>query len=245
MQLTGRTALITGGAGGIGVPLARALIAEGTTVIACGRSAERLAAAQQQLPQLITTQCDITDEADVAALRSFLGDHVAGLDILINNAALNHPVDWFAPDAARLIRAETDVNLNGTVLVTTALLPMLTACTQACLAFVTSGIAYAPAPDVPGYSMTKAALHSLARSLRYTLRNTSVSVVEIVPPAVDTDMIKALECRKMAPEAVAQRVVAGLKRDRKAIRMGQTHVTYRLNRLWPTGAERLIRGSFD
>ncbi len=187
MQLSGRTVLITGGAGGIGVPLARALLAEGNTVVVCGRS----------------------------------------------------------QDAARLIRAETEVNLNGTVLVTATLLPLLLARPEACLAFVTSGIAYAPASDVPGYSMTKAALHSLARSLRHTLRDTCVSVVEIVPPAVDTDMIRALECRKMRPEVVAGRVVAGLKRDRRAIRMGQTHVTYRLNRLWPTGAERLIRGSFD
>jgi uncharacterized oxidoreductase len=245
MRLRDRTVLITGGAGGIGLPLARALVAEGSTVVVCGRSEERLAAAEAALPGLITTRCDITDEVEVDALRSFLAERTPGFDILINNAALNHPVDWLAPDAARLIRAETEVNLNGTVLVTAALLPLLLGRPEACLAFVTSGIAYAPAPDVPGYSMTKAALHSLARSLRYTLRDSPVSVVEIVPPAVDTEMIKALACKKMAPEVVADRVVAGLKRDRKAIRMGQTHVTYRLNRLWPTGAERLIRGSFD
>jgi hypothetical protein len=48
----------------------------------------------------------------------------------------------------------------------------------------------------------------------------------------------------MAPEQVARAVVAGLSRDRAEIRMGQTHVTYRLNRLYPPAAERLIRGSF-
>jgi uncharacterized oxidoreductase len=237
--------LITGGAGGIGVPLARALLNAGSTVVVCGRSLQRLATAKAELPGLITTQCDITDEADVAALAKFLAERAPGFDVLINNAALNRPIDWFGPDAAALIRTETDVNLNGTVLVTATLLPMLLARPDACLAFVTSGIAYAPASDVPGYSMTKAALHSLSRSMRYSLRNTSVRVVEIVPPAVDTDMISALECKKMTPEAVAGRVVRGLRHNRRAIRMGQTHVTYRLNRLWPTGAERLIRGSFD
>jgi uncharacterized oxidoreductase len=245
MRLSGRTVLITGGAGGIGVPLARALLTEGSTVVVCGRSEERLAAARKELPGLLTTRCDITDEAEVKELRTFLEERAPGFDTLINNAALNRPVNWFGDDAARLIREETEVNLNGTVLITATLLPLLLARQSACLAFVTSGIAYAPASDVPGYSMTKAALHSLARSLRYTLRESSVRVVEIVPPAVDTSMISGLECKKMPPEAVAARIVRGLRHDRRAIRMGQTHVTYRLNRLWPTGAERLIRASFD
>jgi short-subunit dehydrogenase involved in D-alanine esterification of teichoic acids len=166
------------------------------------------------------------------------------LDTVINNAAVNRPLDIHDADAAEKIAHEVDVNIMGTVNVSTRLLALLERQEQSCLAVVTSGIAYAPAADVPGYSLTKAALHSFARSLRWKLRDTSVSVVEIVPPAVDTDMIRDLRCRKMAPEQVARAVVAGLSRDRAEIRMGQTHVTYRLNRLYPPAAERLIRGSF-
>jgi uncharacterized oxidoreductase len=77
------------------------------------------------------------------------------------------------------------------------------------------------------------------------MRNTSVRVVEIVPPAVDTDMIRALNCKKMAPDSVADAVIGGLTKNRAEIRMGQTHLTYALSRLWPRAAERLINGSFD
>lgn len=244
METTGRTILVTGGAGGIGLALARRFIADGNTVIACGRSEERLAAARALHPGLSTIACDVTDPASVDRMGDRLEQDFPDLDIVINNAAVNRPLDIHDDDAAEQIAHEVDVNIMGTVNVTTRLLPQLEARPEAVLAVVTSGIAYAPAADVPGYSMTKAAVHSFARSLRWKLRDTSVRVVEIVPPAVDTEMIKDLRCRKMAPEQVANAVVAGLARDRAEIRMGQTHVTYRLNRLYPPAAEMLIRGSF-
>jgi len=244
VETTGRTILVTGGAGGIGVALARRFLADGNTVIACGRSEERLASARERHPGLHTMVCDVTDAASVDHMAAELEADFPGLDVVINNAAVNRPLDIHDADAAAQIAHEIDVNIMGTVNVTTRLLPLLESRPEAVLAVVTSGIAYAPAADVPGYSLTKAALHSLARSLRWKLRDTTVRVVEIVPPAVDTDMIKDLRCRKMAPEQVAQAVVAGLAKDRNEIRMGQTHVTYRLNRLYPPAAEMLIRGSF-
>lgn len=53
---------------------------------------------------------------------------------------------------------------------------------------VGSGLAFAPAAFVPVYSATKAALHSFTLSLRHQLSNTTIKVVEIIPPAVDTDL---------------------------------------------------------
>jgi uncharacterized oxidoreductase len=244
-RTTGRTVLITGGAGGIGRALARRLLAEGNRVVLCGRSADRLAAARADLPGVATVVCDVADRASVDALGRFLEEHFPELDTVVNNAALNHPLDVHDPDAAERIEAELMVNVMGTVNVSTRLLPLLEARPDAVLAVVTSGIAYAPAPDVPGYSASKAALHSLARSLRHTLRNTSVQVVEIVPPAVDTDMIRDLDCKKMTVDQVTDKVLRGLAAGRTEIRMGQTHLSYRLNRLSPRAAEMLIRGSFD
>ena len=240
-----RTILITGGAGGIGRAMARRFLADGHRVVVCGRSGERLAAARAEMPDLQTAVCDVADRASVQTLAALLESDFPELDTVINNAALNHPLDVHDDDAAERIEAEVAVNVMGTVNVTTRLLPLLERRNDAVLAVVTSGIAYAPAADVPGYSLTKAALHSLARSLRYTLRATSVRVVEIVPPAVDTDMIRDLDCKKMTPEQVADRVARGLATGRTEIRMGQTHLSYRLNRLSPRAAEMLIRGSFD
>jgi uncharacterized oxidoreductase len=166
------------------------------------------------------------------------------LDTLINNAAVNRPLNFHDPDVCQKIQEEIDANIMGTVHASWRLLPQLERRPDACLAIVTSGIAYAPALPVPGYSLTKAALHSLARTLRMALRGSSVGVVEIVPPAVDTEMIRDLRCKKMRPDAVAEAVVRGLAKDKREIRMGETHLTHALNRIWPRGAELVINRSF-
>ncbi|MCU1452802.1 MAG: family NAD(P)-dependent oxidoreductase [Acidimicrobiales bacterium] len=244
MQTSGREILITGGAGGIGMALARRFLDAGNAVTVCGRSPERLAVAAAELPALRTIACDLTDPTSVDAMAQRLEAEAPDLDIVINNAAVNHPLDFHDPDAPRKIREEVDANIMGTINASWRLLPLLERQPEACLAIVTSGIAYAPAMGVPGYSLTKAALNSLARSLRMTLHNTSVQVVEIVPPAVDTDMIRDLRCRKMAPATVAEAVLRGFAKDKSEIRMGQTHLTHILNRMWPRSAELVINGSF-
>ncbi len=245
MRITGRTILITGGAGGIGMAMARSFLERGNRVLACGRSPERLAAASAQVPGLETWPCDLTDTDSVDRMGEHLEAVAPDLDLLINNAALNHVVDIHDPASPRMIQQDVNANVMGTVNATWRLLPLLERQQEACLAIVTSGIAYAPAPDVLGYSLSKAALHSLARSLRTKLRDTPVRVVEIVPPAVDTDMIKDLECKKMDPEAVARAVMRGLSWNLSEIRMGQTHLTHFVNRVSERAAERIIQGSFD
>jgi short-subunit dehydrogenase involved in D-alanine esterification of teichoic acids len=245
VRVRDRTILITGGGGGIGVAMARRFIERGNRVLACGRSEERLAAAARLVPGLETWPCDLTDMESVDNLAVHLEAVAPRLDMLINNAAVTHVLDFHDPDAPAMIGADVSGNIMGTVNASCRLLPLLERQPQACLAIVTSGIAYAPAPDVPGYSLTKAALHSLARSLRSKLADTSVRVVEIVPPAVDTGMVKDLNCKKMDPDAVARRVIRGLVMNRNEIRMGQTHVTNVVNRISERAAERIIQASFD
>ncbi|CAN5464419.1 SDR family oxidoreductase [soil metagenome] len=244
MRTTGRTILITGGAGGIGIEMAKKFIAHGNTVIACGRSEERLAAAREQLPRLVTFVCDITDLESVEQLAIFLEAEHPELDTVINNAAVTHLLDFHDAGVPEAIQSDVDTNIMGVVNVSWRLLPLLERNEDPCLAVMTSGIAYAPAHDVPGYSLTKAAMNSLCRSLRYALRD-SVRVVEIVPPAVETSMTAGLECKKMAPSKVADIVFKGFEKNKPEIRMGETHVSHILNRIWPNGAQRLIRASFD
>jgi uncharacterized oxidoreductase len=245
MLLTDRHVLITGGAGGIGIVLAKRLLDLGNLVTVCSRSIERLDEAAATTPGLRTIRCDVSDLDSVGEMGDQLEAGDRPVDILINNAALNKPLSMHDDDAPDKIGDEVAVNIMGTINVTWRLLPMLEQQPDSCVAIVTSGIAYAPAVGVPGYSLTKAALQSFTRSLRMAMRNTSVRVVEIVPPAVDTDMIRALNCKKMAPDSVADAVIGGLTKNRAEIRMGQTHLTYALSRLWPRAAERLINGSFD
>jgi uncharacterized oxidoreductase len=244
VRISGRTVLITGGAGGIGRELARRFLRADGQVIVCGRSPERLAAAAAELPGLHTIVCDLTDLDSVDDMATEIEESYPGLDVLINNAAVTSLLDVRQPDVPQLVQEQVDTNIMGTVHATWRLLPLLERQPDACLAIVTSGIAYAPAPDVFGYSLTKAALNSLTRSLRHVLKDTSIRVVEIVPPAVDTDMISQLDCKKMSVAAVGDRVMRGLTHNRSAIRMGQTHLTHVVNRVWPAGAEMLIQRSF-
>lgn len=244
MRTTGRTILITGGAGGIGMAMAKKFLSLGNTVIACGRSEDRLRDARDRLPELVTFACDITDLDSVERLAVFLEAEHPTLDTVINNAAVTHLLDFHDAGVPAAIRSDVDTNIMGVVNVSWRLLPLLEQNPEACLAVVTSGIAYAPAHDVPGYSLTKAAMNSLCRSLRWSLRE-RVRVVEIVPPAVDTTMVAGLDCKKMAPAKVAEIVVRGFEKDKPEIRMGETHVSHLLNRVWPNGAQRLIRASFD
>jgi len=71
---------------------------------------------------------------------------------------------------------------------TNALMPHLLQQRSAAILIVSSGLAFVPSAFVPTYSATKAALHSYAQSLRFQLRRTSIRVIEIAPPYVQTEL---------------------------------------------------------
>lgn len=91
-------------------------------------------------------------------------------------------------DPAQQWLDEIDVNVRGTLRVTHAFLPLLRAASRATVVNFTSGVAYVPLAEAPIYSASKAAIVSWTKSLRYQLRQTRVSVVEVSPPVVDTRM---------------------------------------------------------
>ena len=112
------------------------------------------------------------------------------LNVLVNNAGIQNRVQ-LADDAAtawETRRQELVINLEAPIHLATLLIPHLRQQPQASIINVTSGLSFAPAAFVPIYSATKAALHSFTLSLRHQLVPTGISVLEIVPPAVDTDL---------------------------------------------------------
>ena len=78
------------------------------------------------------------------------------------------------------------INLLGPIRLTAALLQRLLGKPHAAILNVTSGLAFMPSALTPTYCATKAALHSYTQSLRFQLRETSVQVIEIIPPQVQT-----------------------------------------------------------
>lgn len=186
---TNQTILITGGASGIGLALAAALMAHGNTVIIAGRRAAALQAACAAHPGLIAYPLDVANAASLAPFAAMVTANHPDLSVLINNAGVMQAEDATSPAHLTVADATIATNLNGPIRLTAALLAHLTAQPKATIVNVTSGLAFVPLASTPTYSATKAALHSYTQSLRHQLRATSVEVLELAPPAVQTDLM--------------------------------------------------------
>jgi uncharacterized oxidoreductase len=185
MQMTGNTVLVTGGGTGIGRGLAESFHRLGNQVIIAGRRPEPLQAVAEANPGMKYLPLDQGDPASIQQFAAELTGRYRDLNVVINNAGIQRVEDLTASDAA--VAEETvAINLLGPIRLTAALLPSLLAKPHAAIVNVTSGLAFMPSALTPTYCATKAALHSYTQSLRFQLRDSSVQVIEIVPPQVQT-----------------------------------------------------------
>lgn len=188
MKMTGNTILITGGTSGIGLELAIALRRLGNRILIAGRRKANLDAIAAQYPDIAGYALDMTDPAQIADVAErVVADHPA-LNILINNAGIMVAENLTAQDL-EVARTTIDTNLMGPIRLISALMPHLAAQPQAAIVNVTSGLAFVPLIHTPTYNATKAALHSYTESLRAQLRDTTVTVIELAPPGVQSDLM--------------------------------------------------------
>ncbi|MGW8815076.1 SDR family oxidoreductase [Gordonia terrae] len=190
MNLTGNTIFIPGATSGIGLALATRLHDKGNTVIVGGRRTELLDRIREDHPGLHTVAIDIADPAGVdAAARQVIAEH-PDLDVLIAMAGIMRVEDWSSP-AGFLDTAEATIttNLLGPIRLVAAFIDHLQTRPAATIMTVSSGLAFAPLRVTPTYNATKAAIHMLSESLRLQFAGTSVEVIELVPPAVRTDLM--------------------------------------------------------
>ncbi|GAA4396084.1 SDR family oxidoreductase [Nibrella viscosa] len=189
MNLSGNTVLITGGASGIGFALAERFLKAGSEVLICGRREDKLAEARQKHPQLHTRVCDVAAEADRLALHEWATREFPNLNVLINNAGIQRRIrltdnqdDWSAHQHEIAINVEAPVHLSM------LFIPHLRQQPSSAIINVSSGLAFAPGSFAPVYSATKAFIHSFTMTLRHQLSQTGIAVIELVPPAVNTDL---------------------------------------------------------
>ena len=188
MQLEGNTVLITGGSSGIGLGLAQRFLRARSTVIVCGRDERKLRAAQAQHPELVTYACDVGTAADREALVRWATREHPQLNVVINNAGIQRRVQLAQVEPWSECEAEIAINFDAPVHLCRLVIPHLLTQARPVLVNVTSGLAFLPATSVPIYAATKAALHSFTMSLRQQLAATPIQVIEIIPPAVHTDL---------------------------------------------------------
>ncbi|NQX35226.1 SDR family oxidoreductase [Herbiconiux sp. VKM Ac-2851] len=188
MDITTSTVFLPGATSGIGLALALRLQAAGSTVVIGGRRTElldRLAGEHG----FDTVPIDITDPASVTAARDTVLERHPELDAIIAMAGIMTAEDvrdaGFLDDALRVV----ETNIVGPLRLVAAFVEHLQTRPHATVMTVSSGLAHLPLAATPTYNGSKAFIHRFSESIRLQLASTSVEVIELVPPAVQTDLM--------------------------------------------------------
>ncbi len=231
MNLSGNTVLITGGASGIGLAFAARFLKAGNQVLVCGRREAKLQEAQRNFPELHTYVCDVARPKEREALFRW-ASHFPNLNVLVHNAGIQQRIDLLQPagDWSHYYQ-EIAANLEAPLHLSMLFIPQLTAQSRAAIINVSSGLAFTPMAAAPIYCATKAALHSFTMSLRHQLSQTPVEVIEVAPPAVNTDLGgPGLHTFGVPVEQFADAVFAGLAEGRLEIGYGSSERSFRMSR---------------
>jgi 3-oxoacyl-[acyl-carrier protein] reductase len=229
MEIQGSTALVTGSNRGIGRAIAETLAARGANVLAGVRS---LDGAQQVAgePNVRPVRIDLsTPEAVEDSVRE-LGADAERIDILVNNAGRfgGGLLERVEPaEAIELIQ----VNLAAPIHLTRLLLPTMTRRDAGKIVNNTSIVGHVPFPGATVYAASKSGFAGFTESLRRELEDTGVSVLELITPGVDTDMMDQVQEEldehtdtsgwdHVDPEDWAQKVAGAIESDQDTLTPG-------------------------
>ncbi|MDR6866207.1 dihydroanticapsin dehydrogenase [Microbacterium resistens] len=193
LELRGRSALVTGAAGGIGRGVARTLTAEGMRLALLDRDQPGLRRTDEELsPGAALLVADVTDEEQVAAAVAIARERLGGLDTVVCCAGISGPV---GSGIEGIARAEWDavfaVNVTGAFLVLKHALPALREADRASVVLVASDSAVVASPGMAPYCASKAALVQFGRALSVDLAPSGIRVTTVSPSIVDTPMSRA------------------------------------------------------
>jgi short-subunit dehydrogenase involved in D-alanine esterification of teichoic acids len=192
MNISGNTIFIPGSTSGIGLALAVALKEKGNTVIVGGRrtdALERIAA-----EGFDTVRIDTADPASIAAAAKEVLERHPDLNVLVTMAGIMRAEDWHRPEGFLETAAATvETNVLGPIRLIGAFIEHLQTRPDATIMTVTSGLAFTPLRITPSYNASKAAIHMLSESIRLQLADTTVKVVELEPPSVQTELMPGHE----------------------------------------------------
>jgi NAD(P)-dependent dehydrogenase (short-subunit alcohol dehydrogenase family) len=215
-DVSGRTALVTGGSRGIGLMIARGLVQAGASVIVSSRKSKEVEAAAQELAAAGNCHAipgDVSTQQGAAELAQATREHFDQLDILVNNAGTN----WGAPleeYPASGWQKVAHTNVEGVFHLTVALLPELRAAADAANPARVINIGSIDGLRTPpyenyAYSASKAAVHMLTRHLAKRLAGDHITVNAIAPGPFESKMTAVLFDSDESREAIAQTVPLG------------------------------------
>jgi uncharacterized oxidoreductase len=208
-----------------GKGLAEALHRAGNKVIISGRRQGHLDATTRANPGMSSLVMDAMDTRSVADVAATLLTEYLTLNVLINNAGIMLPDDAASTIDEELLISTVTTNLLAPIRLTSALIEHLKRQDKSTIVNVSSVLGYVPMATTAVYSATKAALHSYSMSLRYQLKRSSVSVQEIAPPWVRTDLMNSKnEERAMPLNEFIGAIMLALESDSEEILVEQARM---------------------
>ncbi|KEF52594.1 uncharacterized protein A1O9_11437 [Exophiala aquamarina CBS 119918] len=193
MPLLYRKVVVFGATSGIGEALANRLVEEGSFVIAVGRRKENLdALVKKHGPEKIQAiPFDITQLSSIPDFATNIINTHPDLDCLVLNAGIQRKADFSNPDSidVDVLNLEFTTNYLSQLALTKAFLPFLQKKTaESALVYMSSALALVPMIRCSNYCASKAALHHFVMCLRGQLKDSRIEVVEVFPPAVQTEL---------------------------------------------------------
>jgi len=247
----GKTALITGASSGIGHALARGLAKRGCRLVLAARRRDRLETLATELEaqgvQALVQACDVSVDADRAALAQAVEGRFGGLDMLFNNAGIllkglagQEPLETF--------RRNMETNYFAAIDLTQRCLPMLRRSPGSWVAFTSSGLALRSTPGLGAYCATKSALEAYAESLRAEEQGRGVRVLVIRPDLTATDMV-GTKRTVQSPEQVAEKALHALQAGQSTCNCTWrvallAHIHEPMRRALDWGTKRLMRKGY-
>jgi len=211
-SLSGKTYWLIGASEGLGRELAKQLDAQGAQLVVSARKPERLETLRSALSQARIVVMDVTDRKSVQQAIECIGE----IDGVIYNAGTYEPMqasEWDSEKALTML----DVNFIGAMRVLGAIVPRFVAKGQGDVTLIGSLAGYRGLPASIGYSASKAALRSLAETMRFDLRGTGVDVRLVNPGFIKTRLTQKNDFHMpmlMTPEKAARRVIKAMERRR-------------------------------
>ena len=236
-RLEGKTAVITGGARGIGLAAAKRFVDDGAFVYIFGRRQDALDTALADLGQNARgVRGDITDPADLDRLFEAVKDGKGGIDVLLANAGVGEfaPLGEITPEHYAWT---FDINVKGTLFTVQKALPLLKSGASVILTGSTVGVMGTEAMSV--YSASKAAVRNFARSWALDLKGTGIRVNVLSPGATETEKLKDI----IESTGMEDTIVAGFRENTPLGRLGDPAETAAVAAFLASDDSRFMTGS--
>jgi len=218
-DLTDRTALITGGAGGIGLAAARALLDAGARVALVDIDQTTLDAAAASLDaeeRVLTIRTDVSDPDDVERYTSTTADTFGGIDVFVNNAGIEGRVADLVDTSPEDFDKVIGINLRGVFLGLRSVLPHMIARGRGSVINTSSVAGLDGAPGLSPYVASKHGVTGLTKSAALEVAGAGVRVNSIHPSPVNTRMMRSIEAGGGDAEAARAAYEAGIPLGRYA-----------------------------